>query len=110
MGFEITQKYYNSVPVLQLKGSLMDTDAFRFSHELRNLAKTGQVQVGIDISQLEYIDSHGLGLIVYHSNTLQKEQRSLIIYNSNTAPESYINRLINSTNLHIALNITSGSP
>jgi anti-anti-sigma factor len=108
MGLEITHNNYQSVPVLQLTGSLMDTDAFMFSRELRNLIKTGHTQVGIDISQLEYIDSHGLGLIVYHSNTLQKEQRQLIVYNTNPDPESYINRLINSTNLHIALNIVSG--
>ncbi len=107
MGLEITHTNYQGIPVLQLTGSLMDTDALRFSRELRNLIKTGQVHVGVDITQLEYIDSHGLGLIVYHSNTLQKQQRSLIIYNSNTDPKSYINRLINSTNLHIALNISS---
>jgi anti-anti-sigma factor len=88
----------------------MDTDAFRFSRELRNLTKTGHQQIGIDISRVEYIDSHGLGLIVYHSNTLQKEQRSLIIFNSNTNPDSYINRLISSTNLHVVLNISSESP
>ncbi len=107
MGLEITHNNYQGVPVLQLTGFLMDTDAFWFSKEMRNLIKTGEEQVGIDISQLEYIDSHGLGLIVYHSNTLQKEQRSLIVYNTNTDPKAYINKLISSTNLNIALNISS---
>ncbi len=105
MGFNITENSYRGIPVLLLEGSLMDTDALRFSRALRNLIKNGHPQVGVDISRLEYIDSHGLGLLVYHSNTLKKEKRSLIIFNSNTDPDSYINKLISSTNLHVALTI-----
>lgn len=109
MSLEMKQTEYRGIPLLQLAGTLMDADALRFSQAMRNLVKTGKSQIGIEISDLEYIDSHGLGLIIYHSNTLKKDNRQLVLFNNNKDPRAYINKLIISTKLHIAFTIYSSN-
>jgi anti-anti-sigma factor len=99
MSFELTRETYNGLPLIKLAGELMDTDALRLSNELRTASKTPAPTVIVDVSALEYIDSHGLGMLLYHGNELQKAGRRFVIVNENANPRSYISGLLQTTGL-----------
>jgi len=99
MAFSIQKSERNGVPILHLVGMLMDNDVYWFSREMKALLKSGAIKAVIDLTQTEFIDSHGLGLLVYHYTAMQKEGKQLIILNENKDPYAYINGLLQTTGL-----------
>jgi len=93
--------------MLHLTGMLMDTDVYSFSRELKALAKTGTPKIIVDLSKTDFIDSHGLGVLVFHYTSMQREGKSLIILNENTNPASYINGLLKTTGMINVLKINT---
>ena len=53
----------------------------------------------VDISKTEFIDSNGLGIILYYHTLIQKNGRELILLNSNPSPQAYMTRLLEFTQL-----------
>jgi len=59
------------------------------------------------VTRADFIDSHGLGVIVYFHTLMQKEKRSFVIVNGNPDKGAYLNRLFELTNLDKVLNIVA---
>ena len=104
---EITVKTEKGSPVIELSGRIIDVDVKRFQNRLEQLFKKKHEKIILDVSKTSFIDSHGLGTIVYYHTLMQKEKRELIILNSNTDENSYLNRLFDLTNLNRVLNIVT---
>ncbi|MBD3421146.1 MAG: anti-sigma factor antagonist [Chitinivibrionales bacterium] len=94
------------LPILVLGGKVKGEGNEELNKKLEEMDKLDHQTVVIDISNAEYIDSHGLGVIIYYHKSLQHEKRKLVLLNSNTDPESYMNRLIEITNLDKVLTVT----
>jgi len=93
-------------PVVELSGKIVDVDVKKLQHKLDALYKKKESQrIVLDVSKADFIDSHGLGVIVYFHTLMQKEKRSFVILNSNPDQNSYLNRLFELTNLDKVLNI-----
>ena len=95
-------------PVITVSGRLTGTDSDRFGPrigELLGLDVTATTEeVRIDISQLDFVDSSGLGLIVRLHNDVKAGGGKLIILNSNTDPSHYVRSLLDMTGLKRVLN------
>ncbi|KMQ50152.1 hypothetical protein CHISP_2922 [Chitinispirillum alkaliphilum] len=96
--------------ILELEGRLIDVDVKRFQRKLDQLYKKKLSEIILDVSRVNFIDSHGLGTIVYYHTLMQKEKRQLIILNENTNENSYLNRLFDLTNLNRVLHIITAEP
>jgi anti-anti-sigma factor len=99
MALTVFQRSYDGVPALELVGRVTDDDARELSHEMRALCKKGHATIVVDISRVQFIDSHGLGVFVFYSSLMEKAERKLAFLNTNRTPTSYVNRLFEMTNL-----------
>lgn len=95
----------DDMPVVELKGRVADQDVKRVQHKIDQLYKKKLPKIVIDVSKANFLDSHGLGTIVYYHTLMQKENRQLLILNTNADRSAYINRLFELTNLDKVLNI-----
>ena len=105
MSLEVMLKKEDERPVLELTGRIVDADVKKFQRRIDQLYKKKHKQIIVDVSCASFIDSHGLGTIVYYHTLMQKEKRELVILNSNPDSNSYLNRLFELTNLDKVLNI-----
>ncbi|MDG5814784.1 STAS domain-containing protein [Chitinispirillales bacterium ANBcel5] len=104
---EVELSSENDRPILKLVGSIIDVDVKKFQRKLDQLYKKKYKEIVLDVSRSNYIDSHGLGTIVYYHTLMQKEKRELTILNTNTDEASYINKLFDLTNLNRVLKIVT---
>lgn len=96
-----------SEPIIELSGQIIDADVKKFQKQLDQLYKSKCHRIYLDVSNATYIDSHGLGTIVYYHTMTQKEKRELVVINSNTDKNSYLSRMFDQTNLDKVLNVVS---
>ncbi|MBD3322144.1 MAG: STAS domain-containing protein [Chitinivibrionales bacterium] len=102
---EIQKSELNGVPLVTIKGMIKDQDVYRFSREMRSLSRQDYPAVVVDVTGLEFMDSHALGLLAYFHNALAKQGRSLVLLNENRDELSYINGLLESTGLKTVLKV-----
>jgi anti-anti-sigma factor len=107
MSLDIKLKKINDVPVLELMGRAIDVDVEKFAKKLESLYKKGVPKIVVDLSRTNFVDSHGLGIIVYYNTLLEKEKRELVILNANPDRGGYVFRLFELTNLDKVLRIVS---
>lgn len=107
MSLEIKLRKHNEDPVLVLIGRVIDVDVAKFSKKLESVSKKNTKRIIIDVSDANFVDSHGLGIIVYHNSMLQKEGRQLVILNRNPDKRGYVYRLFELTNLDKVLKTVS---
>ena len=91
--------------IIELKGRVADLDVKRLQTKLEQLYKKRFQQIVVDVSQTDFLDSHGLGTIVYYHTLLQKENRTLLVLNANPDTSTYINKLFELTNLDKVLHL-----
>jgi len=101
----VTIKGTADEPVIELAGQIIDSDVKRVQKSMDSVYKNKCHTVYLDVSKATYIDSHGLGTIVYYHTMLQKDKNELIIINSNADKNSYLSRMFEQTNLNKVLNI-----
>lgn len=105
MALTIHNKVIGAIPCLELIGRVTDDDARELSTGLRSLCRQGHPIIGVDISKVQFVDSHGLGVFVFYSTLMEKANRRLVFVHTNRTPTSYVNRLFQMTNLDKVLDI-----
>ena len=86
-------------PYLHLAGRIIGADSKKLEKKLEALFNKGAHRNVIDISELEFLDSYGLGILVYYHTQVQKAGRALFLLNRNDNPMAYMNRLLELTRL-----------
>ena len=99
MGITIKSKKINNLPVLTVSGRLINVDSEKFQKKLELFCKKNNQTAVVDISEVNFIDSFGLGTLVQHHTQLQKAGGQLYILNTNADPNTYIQRLFDMTGL-----------
>ncbi len=102
---EVTVKSNEETPLIELVGRIVDADVKKFQRRIDQIYKKKHQQIIVDLSRATFIDSHGLGTIVYYHTLMQKEKRELVILNANPDKSSYLYRLFELTNLDKVLKI-----
>jgi len=87
-------------PVIKLVGRVIGVDSARFNKKMESLVKKNDKCIIIDISETQFMDSYGLGSIVYYNTLMQRLGREIIFYNKNQNPLSFISRLFEMTKLN----------
>jgi anti-anti-sigma factor len=103
MPFDISTRAFGGDIVVSLIGRLVDVDVKKFSRKLSTVVNERTPRVILDVSRLNFINSTALGVIVVTHTQLRKENRELIVLNGNPNPQSYVNRLVEVTNLHTVI-------
>ncbi|MFW5960502.1 MAG: STAS domain-containing protein [Chitinivibrionales bacterium] len=93
------------VPVVELSGRVHSSESPIMKRKLENAYRKKDECIVVDITEVEFVDSQGLGIIVYYHTLLQKSGRRLVILNSSSDPDSYVTKLFNITNLDKVLNV-----
>ncbi len=104
MALDIKVRTKNTATVLRVIGRVVGVDGERFAKKLESVYQKGGDMI-VDLSETDFLDSHGLGTLVYYFHTLQKEKRVFTILNTNPNPNAYISRLFEVTNLDKILKI-----
>jgi anti-anti-sigma factor len=102
MSMSLKVSRYGKVPVVQVMGRVNDMERSgtkTLSDTIRKVCRTSKGAVVIDISAIQFLDSHGLGVLVFHNSIMERAGRRLIFFNSNRNQTSYMNRLFECTNL-----------
>jgi anti-sigma B factor antagonist len=83
MGLEIKESAREGVIVLSLRGRLTVGESEALREKISQLIASNQVQVVMDLSALDYIDSTGLGNLVIYYTSLRKQGGALKLVNLN---------------------------
>ncbi len=99
MGLTIRIGKFREIPLVKLTGRIIGVDSRKLKRRMESLFRKKTDRIIIDISETEFIDSYGLGVIVYYHTCIQKSGRELILFNNNPNPQAYITRLLELTKL-----------
>jgi len=106
---ELSVHNTENTAILRVIGFISEVEVYRFSHAIRELTQQDYPYIAVDLSKVEYMESHALGILVSHFLSLQKQKRELVLINLNTDPSFYITRLLNSTRLNEMFRIINPS-
>jgi anti-sigma B factor antagonist len=107
MAIELTVHLSGTTSILRISGSISETEVYRFSQAIRDLIQQPVPRVAIDISCIDFMESHALGILVSHFLAMQRQGRELILINSNNDPSAYMTRLLETTRLNEIIRIVN---
>lgn len=103
MSCKIKTKKHNDVPIVKIVGDLTLSAIRSLTQKLESLLKGSSAVIVIDLSETNYVDSHGLGAFVYTWKMLKQEKRELVFLN----PQGFIREMLEQSNLHTIIRIVS---
>ena len=89
MRLKIRMKKHNATPVLQLEGNATGEDVRKISQRMSILSEGDFSTVVIDLSELETVDSNGLGVFVFSWKLLQSKSKRLLFFD----PRGFVKEL-----------------
>jgi anti-anti-sigma factor len=107
MSLKISVEKHGDNPLLRLEGRVIGVDDRKFGNRMEMLFQKNHQKIIVDVSSTEFIDSHGVGIVVYYHTLMKKSNRDLVILNSNPNPVSYMTRLFEMTNLNKVLTVVT---
>jgi len=108
MALDIVIKSEGADPIVELSGKIVDVDVKKIQHHLDLLHKDSKnKRIVLDVTRADFIDSHGLGVVVYFHTLMQKDKRDFVIVNGNPDKSAYLHRLFELTNLDKVLKIVT---
>ncbi|MBA5875034.1 MAG: anti-sigma factor antagonist [Nitrospira sp. CR1.2] len=93
---KITKEVNNRKVTLKLEGNFTYTQRKPFQEMLKSVAVDGVDQIVIDLSQVAFLDSAALGLLMISHRQLQAEKRALSL----AYPQPTVRQIIELANLH----------
>ncbi|MBD3422361.1 MAG: STAS domain-containing protein [Chitinivibrionales bacterium] len=101
------RRMHGNVPVLELVGDLVDNDVKMFELRLREIYEQEADSVIIDISKTDFMDSYGLGTLVYYHNKFLHDSRQMVIMNKNPDSRGFMIQLFEVTKLNTVLSVVT---
>jgi anti-sigma B factor antagonist len=83
MSLEIHESNRENIAVLTLKGRLTVGESNSVREKINDLAAAGHIDVILDLTHVDYVDSTGLGTLVICYTTLKKQGGALKLVNPN---------------------------
>jgi anti-anti-sigma factor len=96
----IKTKKINGYAVLVVSGRIINIDSEKFQKKMEGYCRKKMDKFIVDISDVSFMDSYGLGTLVQHHTQIQKKGNEFIVLNTNTDSSTYIRRLFNMTGLN----------
>ena len=79
---EINQFEKEDIVILELDGELTLYEAPALKKKLISLLEQGKIKVAINLANVDYIDSSGLGILISGLTNVKKKNGSLKLYNT----------------------------
>ncbi len=99
---------FGEIPFIKLSGRIIAVDSRKFKRKMESLfLKKKNDRIIVNLSETEFLDSYGLGVIVYYHTCMQKAGRELILLNKNPNPQAYITRLFELTRLETVFKVVT---
>jgi anti-anti-sigma factor len=92
---QIVERTAGAVTILDLKGRFVDDEDEMFRETMNRLVREGKLKVLLNLDEVDYMDSAGLGMLVSRYVRLTKHDGQLKLCNLH--PRSF--RVLNITNL-----------
>ena len=105
MALDIKVREKIGTPIIVLDGRVIGSDVEKFTRKLDSVCQKGSKSIVVDMSGVNFLDSQGLGKIVYYYHIMEKAGRALNILITNPDPQMYLKRLFSLTNLDKVLKI-----
>jgi len=83
MGLDILAREREGITILDLKGRLVVGDANLLREKVTEESTAGRKNIALNLAEVDYIDSTGLGTMVICFTSLQKSGGALKLYNLN---------------------------
>ena len=83
MALEITESSNEGIVILKLKGRLAAGESTSVREKINQVAASGQLNIVMDLGDVDYIDSTGLGGLVICFTSLKKQGGALKLVNPN---------------------------
>lgn len=83
MGLDIQRREKEGIVILDLKGRLVVGDASLLREKVNEEVAQGKLNIVLNLADVDYIDSTGLGTMVICFTSLQKASGALKLYNLN---------------------------
>lgn len=83
-----------AIAVIKLGGRIIAEGNISLRKELDTFSAVSGRYKAVDLSAVEYIDSHALGQVLFCCSILQKNGQKMFIVNNSEDSTSYISRLI----------------
>lgn len=93
---KITQETHNKKATLRLEGNFTYTQRKAFQEALKTVSTDQVEEVVIDLSQVAFLDSAALGLLMISHRQLEAERRKLSL----AYPQPTVRQIIELANLH----------
>ena len=93
---KITQETHNKKATLRLEGNFTYTQRKAFQEALKTVSANQVEEVVIDLSQVAFLDSAALGLLMISHRQLEAERRKLSL----AYPQPTVRQIIELANLH----------
>jgi anti-anti-sigma factor len=90
---------------IKVRGSVIDDNVELLQDKLEQAYGRKVLQIILDVGGIEFLNSQGLGVIIYMHTLMQKSGRQFFILNPNSGPSAYLDDLFRTTNLDRVLNI-----
>ena len=91
--------------IVKITGPVIDNNVKALQKKLERIYKKNVPKIILDVSGISFLNSMGLGAIVYLHTLMEKSGRKLLILNSGKNPSKFLNDLFEMTNLNKVLNI-----
>ncbi len=101
MSCKVKIRHHNEVPVIQITGELSGSESARASKKIIDQCGVKTGTVVIDLRETTFIDSHGLGVLVYAWRRLEESGKNLVFLD----PPSFVQNILEGTNLANVLTV-----
>jgi anti-anti-sigma factor len=95
MNLKINTRKIKGFPVFEIKGEITKENLSKIANKLENIKKKNVNAVIFDMSNTNFIDSHGLGVFVYFWHEMAKQKKELIFFR----PLGFVKQLLAETSL-----------
>ncbi|MGO9232022.1 MAG: STAS domain-containing protein [Bryobacteraceae bacterium] len=84
MGLDIQQREHEGIVILELKGRItLGPEASALREKVKELNDAGSNKIVLDLAQVDFIDSTGLGALVMCATSLRKSHGNVKLLNLN---------------------------
>lgn len=95
MKFSLHTHFVSLIPVVVIDGDVTGQDVSKVSSELNKYLQSESKAVAMDLSNMTFIDSQGIGIFIYCSEMFRKRQKSIYLLN----PKSFIRNMFTDMSL-----------
>ena len=101
MNFKIKTSKKDDTIIVSIVGNIMGVDVARIHEKIESIKKSHAGRIAIDLEETSFIDSHGLGVLIFAWKAMEQENRDLVLVSAS----KYVEDMLKSTNLHKVITI-----